>query len=53
MDLGDEQFPIVFVTKELFFSPNMIGLGAFAKEDLKHFFVLEIYFAINLDLEKS
>ena len=32
MDLGDEHFPIVLVTKELFFSPNMVALGVFARQ---------------------
>ena len=39
MDLRDEHFPIVLVTKELFFSPKMVALGVFAR----HFFVFFKY----------
>ena len=52
MDLRYEDFPTALA---LFFSPNMMALGAFAKDRLNALFknIFYIYFVIDLNLEKG
>ena len=49
MDLGDEHFPTVLVTRKLlFFFPNMVALGAFAKDSIN-----ALFYSLNVVCNKS